>query len=121
MPATMGSMDDECCEVVVTAADAEELVDLTRDLVERRLAACGHHVTAIRSVYRWEGKVHDEPEARVALHTRRALVPAIVAHVTAVHPYAVPCVLALPVVDGAPDYLAWVRAETRSTPPGEGD
>ena len=114
-------MDDECCEVVVTAADDEWLAGLTRDLVERRLAACGHHLARIRSVYRWEGAMHDEPEARVALHTRRALVPAIVEHVRAVHPYDVPCVIALPLVDGAPDYLAWVRAETQptSTPPGE--
>jgi periplasmic divalent cation tolerance protein len=71
-------------------------------------------------VYRWEGVVRDEPEARVALHTRRALVPAIVEHVTAVHPYDVPCVIAMPLVDGAPDYLAWVRAETGApTPRGE--
>ena len=112
--------DDECCEVVVTAADAEWLAGLTRDLVERRLAACGHQLTAIRSVYRWEGAVHDEAEARVGLHTRRELVPEIVEHVTAVHPYDVPCVLALPLVGGAPDYLAWVRAETRAaTPAGE--
>ena len=51
----------------------------------------------------------------------KALVPAIVEQVTEVHPYDVPCVLALPLVDGAPDYLAWVRAETQptSTPRGE--
>ena len=110
-------MDPECCEVVVTGPDADWLAGYTRTLVEERLAACGHQLTAIRSVYRWEGEVHDEPEARVALHTRRALVPEIVEHVTAVHPYDVPCVIALPLVGGAPDYLAWVRAETRTAPP----
>jgi periplasmic divalent cation tolerance protein len=119
-PGHHGGMDDECCEVVVTAADADWLAVLTRGLVERRLAACGHQLAAIRSIYRWEGAVHDEPEARVALHTRRALVPAVVEHVTAVHPYDVPCVIALPLVGGAPDYLAWVRAETADpTPRGE--
>ncbi len=113
-------MDDECCEVVVTAADADWLAGLTRDLVDRRLAACGHVLTAVRSVYRWEGAVHDEAEARIGLHTRRALVPEIVEHVTAVHPYDVPCVIALPLVGGAPAYLAWIVAETRSpTPVGE--
>ena len=111
--------DDECCEVVVTAADAGWLAALTRDLVERRLAACGHQLAAIRSVYRWAGEVHDEPEARVALHTRAALVPEVVAHVTAVHPYEVPCVIALPLVGGNPAYLDWVRAETQATPAGE--
>jgi periplasmic divalent cation tolerance protein len=50
----------------------------------------------------------------VGLHTRRSLVPAIVARTADGHPYDVPCVIALPVVDGNPDYLAWIRAETRA-------
>jgi periplasmic divalent cation tolerance protein len=106
-------VDEEFCEVVVTAADAESLAALTRTVVEERLAACGHQIAAIRSVYRWGGAVHDEPEARVALHTRRALVEALTARVVALHAYDVPCVIALPLVGGNPAYLAWIEAETR--------
>ncbi|NEM06419.1 divalent cation tolerance protein CutA [Geodermatophilus normandii] len=106
-------MDPECCEVVVTGPGADWLAGYTRTLVEERLAACGHQLSAIRSVYRWAGEVHDDPEARVALHTRRALVPAIVARTAELHPYDVPCVIALPLVDGSPDYLRWVVTETR--------
>lgn len=115
-------MDEDCCEVVITAEDAGWLADLTRDLVERRLAACGHQITAIRSIYRWDGAVRDDPEARVALHTRRSLVAEIVDHARAVHPYDVPCVIALPLVGGNTEYLDWVRTETRRpTPAGEAD
>ena len=103
---------DEFCEVVITAADAGWLAGFTRTLVEERLAACGQLTELIRSIYRWEGAVHDEREARVALHTRRSLVDAIVARAAAVHPYDVPCVLALPLVGGNPAYLAWLAAET---------
>jgi periplasmic divalent cation tolerance protein len=106
-------VDEECCEVVITADDADWLAGFTRALVEERLAACGHLLAPIRSVYRWDGAVHDEAEARVALHTRRSLVPAIVARTGDAHSYDVPCVIALPVVDGSPDYLRWVRSETR--------
>jgi periplasmic divalent cation tolerance protein len=106
-------VDPECCEVVVTGPDADWLAGYTRILVEERLAACGHQLSAIRSVYRWAGEVHDDPEARVALHTRRALVPAIVARTAELHPYDVPCVIALPLVDGSPEYLRWVVTETR--------
>jgi periplasmic divalent cation tolerance protein len=105
-------VDEEFCEVVVTAADADWLAGFTRTLVEERLAACGHQVAAIRSVFRWEDEVHDEPEARVALHTRRSLVPAITARADELHPYDVPCVIALPLVGGNPAYLAWIAAET---------
>jgi periplasmic divalent cation tolerance protein len=105
--------DRDFCEVVVTAADADWLATFTRTLVDERLAACGHVIPAIRSVYRWAGAVHDEAEARVGLHTRRALVPAIVARTAELHPYDVPCVIALPLVGGNPAYLEWLAAETR--------
>ena len=104
--------DEQICEVVVTAADGEWLAGFTRRLVEDRLAACGHQTTTIRSIYRWEGAVHDEVEARVALHTRASLVERIVARADAEHPYDVPCVLALPVLGGNPAYLEWVLAMT---------
>ncbi|HEV8173504.1 MAG TPA: divalent-cation tolerance protein CutA [Actinoplanes sp.] len=104
----------DICEVVITADDAEWLAGFTRRLVEDRLAACGHQIAAIRSIYRWEGTIHDEPEARVALHTRASLVPRIVERADAEHPYDVPCVIALPVVDGNPAYVAWVLKETSS-------
>jgi len=103
---------EQVCEVVITAADAEWLAGFTRRLVEDRLAACGHQTPAVRSIYRWEGAVHDEQEARVALHTRVTLVDQIVARADAEHPYDVPCVLAVPVLGGNPAYLDWVLAMT---------
>lgn len=110
----IGAVDEECCEVVVTAADAAWLADFTKTLVEERLAACGHVSERIRSIYRWAGAVHDGGEARVALHTRRSLVAAIVDRANELHPYDVPCVIATPLVGGNPDYLRWVVDETRA-------
>jgi len=100
-------------EVIITADDAHWLVGFTRALVEDRLAACGQHIERIRSVYRWDGDVQDEPEARVGLHTRAGLVPEIVERADREHSYDVPCVLAVPVADGNPRYIAWVLAQTR--------
>jgi periplasmic divalent cation tolerance protein len=108
----MAGVDEEFCEVVITADDPDWLAGFTRTLVEEHLAACGHHVAPIRSVYRWQGAVHDESEARVTLHTRRSLVSAIVDRTKELHPYDVPCVIALPLVGGNPDYLRWIAEET---------
>jgi periplasmic divalent cation tolerance protein len=104
-------MNDEVCEVVLTGPSQKWVVAFTRQLVDDRLAACGH-ILPVRSIYRWEGSVHDETEARVALHTRRSLVPAIVDRANRDHPYDVPCVIALPIVDGNPAYVDWVLNET---------
>jgi len=83
-------MSAEFCEVIITADNADWLVAFTRRLVEDRLAACGQNITAIRSIYRWEGAVQDDAEARVALHTRCVLVPAIIERTNTEHPYDVP-------------------------------
>ena len=105
-------MDDGCVEVVITGPTGEWLAGFTRSLVDDRLVACGHVLAPIRAVYRWDGAVHDEGQARVALHTRASLVPDIVARADRDHPDEVPCVIALPLVGGHPAYLRWIVAET---------
>jgi periplasmic divalent cation tolerance protein len=112
-------MTEPICEVIITADDEDRLINFTRSLVEDRLAACGQHVAPIRSIYRWNGSIHDDREIRVALHTRASLVPAIVDRANRQLSYEVPCVLALSVETGNPDYLAWVIEQTSE--PGADD
>jgi periplasmic divalent cation tolerance protein len=105
-------MSSDICEVVITAEDADWLAGFTQRLVADRLAACGQIIPAIRSIYRWQGVIQDDAEARVALHTRAELVPAIVQRAKEEHPYDVPCVIALPIRDGNPTYRQWVEDGT---------
>lgn len=104
----------ECVEVVITAESAEWLADFTRSLVEDRLVACGHNIASIRAIYRWGGTIHDDEQARVGLHTRASLVQEIVGRTQAVHTDEVPCVIAIPLSGGNPDYLQWIYGETRT-------
>ena len=81
-------------------------------LVSDRLCASGHNFAPIRTIYRWQGQVHDKTEGRVALRTRRSLVPQIVDRAKREHPYEVPSVVAVPIIDGGPDYLVWILEQT---------
>lgn len=108
-------MTSDPCEVIVTAPNPDWLADICRALVDQRLASSAHVLGAMSSIYRWDGEVHEAQEARAFIRTRVSLVPAIVAYIRPKHPYAVPNITALPIVDGNPDYLAWVHEETRST------
>jgi periplasmic divalent cation tolerance protein len=103
-------VNEDCCELVITAPDREWLAALTTELVQRRLAAAGH-LSEIRSIYRWDD-VQDMIEARVALHTRTALVDRIIAELRARHPYEVPGIWAIPIIAGSDDYLAWITEST---------
>jgi periplasmic divalent cation tolerance protein len=98
--------------VLVTAPSPDQAAEIARALVEERLAACGNVVPAIRSIYRWEGKVHEEAEALLVLKTTRGRFEALRDRVLALHPYDVPEVIALPVEAGNAAYLAWIAAES---------
>ncbi|MDT8435824.1 MAG: divalent-cation tolerance protein CutA [Gemmatimonadota bacterium] len=95
--------------VLVTGPDADALAALGRRLVEERLAACLNVLPGARSVYRWEGRVVDEPEAVGILKTVRACLPRLLERAAELHPYDVPELVALEVAAVAPPYLAWVR------------
>jgi periplasmic divalent cation tolerance protein len=95
-----------------TRRDPDWLVEFTRRLVTDRLCASGHNFAPIRTIYRWQGQVHDKTEGRVALRTRRSLVPQIVDRAKREHPYEVPSVVAVPIIDGGPDYIAWILEQT---------
>ncbi len=98
--------------VLVTTPTPERAAEIARAVVEERLAACGNVVPGLRSIYRWEGKVQDEPEALLVLKTTRARFEALRDRVLALHPYEVPEVIALPVEAGSARYLAWIAGET---------
>lgn len=98
--------------ILVTAPDVETAGRLVRTLVEERLAACGNIVPGLRSIYRWQGEVHDEAEVLIVLKTVEARVAAVIERVPQLHPYDVPEVLVLPVEAGSGAYLEWVRQES---------
>jgi periplasmic divalent cation tolerance protein len=85
---------------------------LTRQLVERRLVAGSHQIESVRSIYRWQGKVHDVREARVTLRTRLAVFGTIAETVAAGHPYVNPSIVAIPIVASTGEYRQWVLDET---------
>jgi periplasmic divalent cation tolerance protein len=97
--------------VYVTAPSAEEARTLARVLVDERLAACVN-LLPVESVYRWEGQVEEAAETLLVIKTRRAGLDALAARVRALHSYAVPEIIALPVVSGWPPYLQWIVDET---------
>lgn len=91
-----------------TASSSEEAAKIGRALVEEELAACVNLVTGVRSIYRWKGKIEDGAEVLLVIKTRRAKIDALLARLKALHSYTVPELVAMDVVAGNPDYLAWV-------------
>ncbi|MEU6564092.1 divalent-cation tolerance protein CutA [Nocardia nova] len=105
-------MADEIVDVSITAGDVDWLAAFTRRLARGASCRLRQHHSGVRSIYRWDGAVHDDGEALVVLHTRKSLVPAIIERAAAEHPDDTPQVLAVPVVDAHPGYRQWVLDQT---------
>jgi len=97
--------------VFSTFPDADTAARVARALVEQQLAACVNVVPAVRSIYRWEGKVCDEAETLAVIKTTAERYTALAARIAELHPYQVPEVIALPLADGHPPYLAWLAEQ----------
>lgn len=105
-------MSSGCSLIYVTTATAADALSLGRTLVGERLIACANVIPAIASVYWWEGAVEEGGEAAMVAKTRDDLVEAVIARVRALHAYRTPCVVAVPIAAGNPDFLNWIAAET---------
>ncbi len=114
--------------VFITAGSEDEAAKIGRTLVEERLAACANIVPRIRSIYRWQGKIEDEPEVLMLLKTTRARLQALIRRASELHGYQVPGIVALRIGEGHAPYLEWIQenaggsssASARSSPRADG-
>ena len=102
--------------ILVNAASEQQAISIANALVSEELAACANIVSPIRSVYRWQGEVHDETEHLMVIKTRASLFASVEARVKALHSYEVPEVIALPIVAGSQSYLDWIFDSTDAEP-----
>jgi Uncharacterized protein involved in tolerance to divalent cations len=81
---------------------------LARLLVEKKLAACVNVVKGLRSFYWWKGKIEEDEEELLIIKTSREAYGELEREIRENHPYTVPEIIALPIILGNPDYLAWI-------------
>ena len=96
--------------ILSTCATEEEAERLARLLVDARLAACVSVIPRMRSFYRWKGAVESSDECLLVIKSSRELFDSVRARIETAHSYEVPELLALPVVDGAANYMNWLDA-----------
>lgn len=88
---------------------------MARALVEASLAACVNIAPGLKSVYSWNGSLQSDEEVLMLIKTTGDRFPALRERLVAMHPYEVPEVVALPIVDGHDAYLRWIESATAST------
>jgi periplasmic divalent cation tolerance protein len=108
----MQSPDAVVCLVTAPQSNADALAEAA---VERELAACVNVVPAVRSVYRWQGRVERDEEALLVLKTTRAAVAPLEELLRELHPYDTFEFVALDVASGSQPYLDWIADSVSTT------
>jgi periplasmic divalent cation tolerance protein len=101
--------------VLCTCPDEAVAVDIARLLVKEGLAACVNRMAPVTSIYQWDGRMCETPEQLLVIKTTPARYEALEMRLKALHPYEIPEIIALPVVAGSSQYLAWLNAATDPT------
>lgn len=97
--------------VYITTKDKSQAEDIGKKLVEEKLAGCVNIIDGMKSIYYWDNSLQQDCEAILIAKTAQHLLPALTARVKQLHTYSCPCVIALPLIGGNPDYLQWLQQQ----------
>ncbi len=103
----------EAILVFVTAGSEEEAERVSGALLDERLVACVNQVPGVRSAFWWQGERDSATEVLLLAKTRRELWPQVLETIRRHHSYEVFEAIAVPLVEGNPDYLRWIWESTR--------
>lgn len=104
----MSSPAEQLIVVMVTVPDQATALSISRDLVERKLAACVNILPNIISVYQWQGSIEQSEEVVLLIKSARPRYLELERAILDLHPYDTPEVLALPPAAGSVAYSHWV-------------
>ena len=103
--------------VYITCPSREQAKTMASVLLQERLIACANIFDNGTSLYWWQGEMQEATEALCLCKTTKKCYPALEQRIKTLHPYEVPCIVALPLVEGFAPFLRWIAAETADTGP----
>lgn len=107
----------EASMVLCTVPTEESAYLIAETLVEEHLAACVSIIPGVRSIYRWKSNVCKDPELLLLIKTRRELFSRLVRRLEDLHPYEVPEIQSLAVVESGQAFSDWLAGATEGALP----
>ena len=110
---------DEITLIITSVGTEQQAVEISEELIERRLATCINIVPCLRSIYRWKGKVCSDSEYLLIIKTRSSLFGAVSDAIRELHSYELPEVLEFPIATAEPNFQRWVVEMATGVPDPE--
>ncbi|MEN0059148.1 MAG: divalent-cation tolerance protein CutA [Bdellovibrio sp.] len=97
--------------IYIPCSDKKSAEQIARTLLEEKRIGCAQILPEISSFYWWEGRLEKSSECLLLLKT--SLPPdqhrELVARVSELHPYDVPCIMTLPIEGINEPYQKWLE------------
>jgi|SRR3989338_264169 len=99
--------------IFITCANKKEARVIAKVLVKHRVAACVNIIDNIESIFWWNSKIDKAKETLLIVKSKKTKLARIIKLVKSRHSYAVPEIIALPIVAVEKSYLRWMNESLR--------
>lgn len=90
--------------------------NLSKILLEKRVATCVNIISKVKSNYWWNGSIESSDEIILLIKTTEDKYSQLEDLIRKNHPYEIPEIIAFDIKKGFNKYLNWIEDETRILP-----
>jgi len=106
----------EYLQIITTTPSRADALELADTLIRTHLAPCFQIIGPILSIFSWKDKIEKSEEWLCLIKTRNDYYKDVEKAILEVHPYDVPEILAVPILEANEDYLTWMNRELIKNP-----
>jgi periplasmic divalent cation tolerance protein len=108
---TVSAKQGDFSIIVTTMKTERQARALAAEILKEKLAACVQ-IQKIESFYRWKDKIEHGNEHILTIKTQTSLFSALSEIIKKNHDYQTPEIIQIPILDGMPEYLGWIKDMT---------
>jgi periplasmic divalent cation tolerance protein len=108
---------DDVILMLTSVGTEEQALDIGEALVRRREAACVNMIPAVRSIYRWKGKVCEDGEYLLLIKTLAREYASVAQTIREINSYALPEILSFSLRDADGRFCDWIVGMVEKPPP----
>ncbi|ACB49477.1 probable divalent-cation tolerance protein [Crocosphaera subtropica ATCC 51142] len=99
--------------VITTTSKKEDANQIAKTLLEKKLAGCIQILGPISSHYYWKNELCIDEEWICLIKSSQNNYQTLEKAIQDIHPYDVPEIISLPIVEGSQGYLSWLNQQLK--------
>ncbi|RAP33709.1 divalent-cation tolerance protein CutA [Candidatus Marinamargulisbacteria bacterium SCGC AG-410-N11] len=96
--------------IITTCPTKAAAKKIANKLVAAKVSACVQISSPIESFYYWDNQIQNDQEYRLQIKTKTSLFEKVKDIIQSNHPYDIPQIILVPILEGNKAYLDWVNS-----------